>query len=234
MLSNGHVVPKVLQKESQVAPVSVTRQKHPLALFFLLKRKPPKRQSQRRWDLAELQVERAADHLVVGHHDGLGQVEMEVRILGVAGGEFSAAHMNRFVGLPFGLFRMKHRALLLGDGVLAQAFARAEVVAQLILAERLPVVFEHRPTDPGPKAVARPVGTHLVVVQPQHDAVGGQGHGTAFHPGVSCEVPHRAVHPEIDVVGAVIDRVVLTQSQWTYQHTKKNNPDALHRASAGP
>ena len=159
---------------------------------------------------------------------------MKVRILGVAGGEFSAAHVKRFVGLPLGLFGMKHRALILGDGMLAQAFARAEVVAQLVLAERLPVVFKHRPTDPRPQAVARPVGTHLVVVQPQHDAVRSQGHGTALHPGVSREVPHRAVHPEIDVVGAVIDRVVLTQRQWTYQHTKKNNPDALHRASAGP
>ena len=159
---------------------------------------------------------------------------MEVRVFGVARGEFAASHVDCFVGLPFGLRGMKHRALFLGDGVCAQPLACAEIVAQLVLAERLPIVLKHRPTDPRPEAVARPVSTHLVVVQPQDNAMGRQRHGAALHPGVPRQVPHHAVHTEIDVVGAVIDRVVLGCSQRTYQHTKKNNQDALHRTSAGP
>ena len=218
VLPDGHVITQVLQEEPQVAPVAVARQQHPLTLFFLMQRKPPKRQGQRRRDLSKLQVERAADHLVVGHHDGLGQVEMKVWVLGVAGGELATPDVDRFVGLPFGLPRMEHRALFLGHCVRTQPLAGAEIVAQLILAERLSVVLEHRPTDPGPEAVPRPKGTHLVVVQPQHNAVGRQGHRTTLHPSVSGEVTHGAVHPEIDVVGAVIDRVVLGCNQWIYQH----------------
>ena len=40
---------------------------------------------------------------------------------------------------------MEYGALFLGHGVRAQPLAGAEIVAQLILTERLSVVLEHRP-----------------------------------------------------------------------------------------
>ena len=203
MVPKRHVVAEVLQEETQVATVPVPWKKNPLTLLLPLHRKPPKRQGQRRRDLAEFHVQRTAHHLLVGHHDGLGQVKMKVRVVGVTRGELPVPDVHRFVGLTLGPVGVEDNVLLGGDRMATQALARFEVVAKLILGEGLRTVLELRPPHPSARAVPLPVRTHFPCLKVQHDAVGAQRHRAADHLGLPGQVRQPAVHREVDVLGVV-------------------------------
>ena len=58
---------------------------------------------------------------------------MEMRVVGVAGGELAVSDVDGFVGLALGTVRVKHDVLFGGDRVPAQALARFEVVAKALI-----------------------------------------------------------------------------------------------------
>ena len=89
---------------------------------------------------------------------------MEVWVFGVAGGELAVSNVNGFVGLTLGAVRVEHDVLFGGDRVPAQALARFEVVAKLVLAEGLGAVLEDGASDPSSHAVALSVGADEVLV----------------------------------------------------------------------
>ena len=194
MLSQRLVVPQIFEEEPELPSISIAGQQDALTLLLLAERKPTKWQHQRRGNLSELQVQRPTDHPVVGHHDRLGQMEMKVRIVGVTGRELAAPHMHRFVGLTLRPRCVEHDLVFLGDGVPTQPFARVEVVTEFVLSERLRTVFELRPADPLPQTVLRAKRTNLIVVEPQHDAVGRQLHAPTHNFGLSSQKTQTAVH----------------------------------------
>ena len=155
MLPQWLVVSQILQEEPQITSIPVTRQQHTLTFFFLTQGKPAKGKHQRRGNLAKLHVQWSTYHPIVGHHDGLGQMKMEVRIVGVTCGELPSSNVHRFVRLTLGPRRVKHDFIFLGDRVSAQPLPCVKIVTQLILGERLGAFFELGATHPLPHAVLR-------------------------------------------------------------------------------
>ena len=232
MIPQGQVIAHVLEEEPEITTIPITRKEHPLTLLLLIQRKPTERQHQRRWHLPKFQVQRTAHHAVVGNHDGLGQMKMKVRVFRIASGELPVPNMHGFVGLSLGAVCVEYDVIFLSNGMPTEPFSRFEVVAQFVLTECLLPVFELRAPYPISNAVAGTEGTHLVVVQSQHNSVCSQLHASTDHLGISRQKSQTTVHREVNVVRLVLDDihgVILTPKHWAYQHPKKDN-----RAPANP